>query len=126
MDLIVRTRTLFHRGRPFALFLVLALSLACGPSDLAVARAAEESISRLASLAVANMTCSVAEAFGSGGPATDIMERYTNRMEGLTDTLENDGEASNRKKTQVIDQMNDLYEDWERELGETGCEIPVS
>ena len=106
--------------------LVLILALGCGPSDEDVARAAEESISRLASLAVANMSCSVTEAFGSGGPATGIMENYTGRMEGLTDSLQNDGRASNREKMQVIDDMNDLYRDWKAELEESGCAVPDS
>jgi predicted trehalose synthase len=103
--------------------LVLLLGLACEPSDEDVARAAEESISRLASLAVANMSCSVDEAFGSGGPSTGIMEKFTNRMEGLTDALQHDGEASNRDKMRVIEEMDALYQDWESELEEAGCEV---
>lgn len=103
--------------------LVLMFSLACGPSDEDVTRAAEESISRLASLAVANMSCSVAEAFGSGGPSAGIMENYTNRMEGLTDELQNDGQASNREKMRVIENMDALYRDWEKELEENGCDV---
>ena len=124
VDLIARTRRRRPRVGPLLFSLVLILTLACGPSDEDVARAAEESISRLASLAVANLTCSVAEAFGSGGPTANIMENFTGRMEGLTDSLQNNGEASNREKMQVIDEMNDLYRDWEEELEESGCEVP--
>ena len=102
------------------------LGLACGPSDEDVTRAAEESISKLTALAVANMSCSVAEAFGSGGPAAGIMETFTDRMEGLTDVLQNEGEANNREKMQVIDDMNALHRDWEQELEESGCEVPDS
>ena len=126
MDLTGNLRSRLHLYGPLLLSLFLLLALACGPSDEDVARAAEESISRLASLAVANMACSVTEAFGSGGSATGIMEDFTGRMEGLTDSLQNDGEASNRRKMQVIANMNDLYRDWEKELEETGCEIPDS
>ena len=78
----------------------------------------------LAALAVANMRCSVAEAFGSGGPETSIMETFTDRMEGLTDVLQNEGDANNREKMQVIDDMNALYRDWEQELEDNGCEVP--
>ena len=106
--------------------LAMIFGLACGPSDEDVARAAEQSISRLASLAVANMGCSVAEAFGGGGPATGIMEDFTNRMEGLTETLQSDGEVSNREKMQVIEDMDNLYRDWEKELEENGCNVPRS
>ena len=106
--------------------LVLMLSLACGPSDEDVARAAEKSISKLTALALANMSCSVAEAFGSRGPSAGIMETFTDRMEGLTDALQNEGEASNREKMQVIDDMNDLHRDWEQELEESSCEVPDS
>ena len=104
--------------------LAMIFGLACGPSDEDVARAAEESISRLASLAVANMGCSVTEAFGGGGPATGIMEDFTNRMEGLTETLQSGGEVGNREKMQVIEDMDNLYRDWEKELEENGCNVP--
>ena len=59
-------------------------------------------------------------------PATGIMENFTGRMEGLTVALQNEGEASNREKMQVIDDMNDLYRDWEQELEDSGCEVPDS
>ena len=112
---------------PWVGLLVLPLSLvfcvACGPSDEDVARAAERSITRLASLAVANLSCSVDEAFSGGGPASGIMEDFTGRMESLTDNLQNDGEASNRDKMQVIDEMDLLYRDWERELEDNGCDV---
>ena len=104
--------------------LAMIFGLACGPSDEDVARAAEQSISRLASLAVTNMGCSVAEAFGGGGPATGIMKDFTNRMEGLTGTLQSGGEVGNREKMQVIEDMDNLYRDWEKELEENGCNVP--
>ena len=126
VDLIGRIRRRLRWCGLLLLSFVLLLALACGPSDEDVARAAEESISRLAALAVANMTCSVTQAFGSGGPATGIMEDFTSRMEGLTDSLQNDGEASNREKMRVIDDMNGLYRDWKEELEESGCEVPDS
>ena len=106
--------------------LLVIFGVACGPSDEDVAKAAEESISRLASLAVANMSCSITEALGSGGSAVGIMENFTNRMEGLTDALQNDGEASNKEKMQVIDDMDVLYRDWEEELEGSGCDVPDS
>jgi len=51
------------------------------------------------------------------------MEDFTGRMESLTDNLQNDGEASNRDKMQVIDEMDLLYRDWERELEDNGCDV---
>ena len=124
MDLIGRYRCHLHQVGLLLLSLLLVLTLACGPSDEDVARAAEESISRLASLAVTNLSCSVVEAFGGGGRATSIMETFTNRMEGLTDSLQNNGNASNREKMQVIDDMNNLYQDWKEQLEGSGCEVP--
>jgi len=53
------------------------------------------------------------------------MEDFTGRMEILTDSLQNDGDASNRDKMQVIDEMDMLYRDWEQELEENGCEVSV-
>lgn len=124
MDLTGHARPWSNRGLLLVLPLLLFLSAACGPSDEDVARAAEESIARLATLAVANLGCSVTEAFGDGGPSTGIMETFTNRMEGLTDTLQRDGEASNREKMQAINDMDVLYRDWEEELRDSGCEVP--
>ena len=102
------------------------MNVACGPSDEEVVRAAEESIGKLSALALANLGCSFSEAFSGGGPAAGIMERFSDRMEGLTDSLQNDGKASNREKMHLITEMNDLYDDWEDELKESGCEIPAS
>lgn len=130
MDLTGFARTGLYRNRNWTrtrllvLPLFLVVSAACGPSDEDVARAAEESISKLAALAVTNMSCSVAETLGSGGAAIGIMEDFTNRMEGLTDTLRNDGEASNREKMQVIEDMEALYGNWVAELEESGCDVP--
>ena len=121
---MVRIRPPSYRAGLLVLSLFLALSLACGPSDEDVARAAEESISRLAALAVTNLGCSVTEAFTGGGQATGIMEDFANRMERLTDALQNNGEASNREKMSVIDDMDILYRDWETRLEEIGCEVP--
>ena len=109
-----------------AVILLSLISVACGPSDEDVARAAEESIGKLAALAVANLGCSFNEALYGAGPAAGIMAKFSDLMEKLTDSLQNDGEASNREKMQLINQMNDLYEDWEEELAATGCEIPDS
>ena len=80
----------------------------------------------LTALAVANMSCSLAKSFSSGSSAAGIMETFTDRMEGLTDALRKEGEASNREKMQVIDDMNALYRDWEQELEDSGCEVPDS
>ena len=102
------------------------LSVGCQPSDEDVARAAEESISGLAQVAVANLKCSVEEALGGGSKATETMESFSTRMEKLTDSLENDTEASNREKMRVIDEINDLREDWEEELEEIGCAVTDS
>jgi len=114
-----------HWAGLFVLPLSLMVCVACGPSDEDVARAAERSITRLASLAVTNLGCSVDEAFSGGGPSSGIMEDFTGRMEILTDSLQNDGDASNRDKMQVIDEMDMLYRDWEQELEENGCEVSV-
>ena len=102
------------------------LSVGCQPSDEDVARAAEESISGLAQVAVANLKCSVEEFLGGGREATETMENFSTRMEKLTDSLENDTEASNREKMRVIDEINDLREDWEEELEEIGCAVTDS
>ena len=104
----------------------LGFSLACGPSDEEVARAAEESISLLAQVAVDNLRCSVSEAFSGVTLATETMERYSTRMEGLTGSLEDNSNASNREKMQVINEMNDLREDWEKDLEDLGCEVSRS
>ena len=118
-----RNQSTIPRAGLLVLPLALVFCMACGPSDEDVARAAEKSITRLASLAVANLGCSVEEAFSGGGPASGIMEDFTGRMENLTDALQNDGEASNRDKMQVIDEMDLLYRDWEKELAESGCDV---
>ncbi len=123
MDLRCRSQSPIPLAALLALPLALMFCLACGPSDEDVARAAEKSITRLASLAVANLGCSVNEAFSGGGPSSGLMEDYTGRMEDLTDTLQNDGEASNRDKMQVIEDMDVLYRDWEKELEEGGCKV---
>lgn len=100
------------------------LSLACQPSDEDVARAAEQSISGLAQVAVANLKCSVEEALQGGDQATQTMEQFSTRMEKLTDSLENDKTASNREKMRVINEIDDLRQDWEDRLAEIGCEAP--
>lgn len=123
MDLSSRRQSTFRWAGLLVLSLSLIFCVACGPTDEDVARVAEKSITRLASLAVANLGCSVDEAFSGGGPASGIMEKFTDRMENLTDTLQNDGEASNRDKMQVIEDMDMLYRDWEKELEDSGCEV---
>ncbi len=103
---------------------LLTLSVACGPSDADVAQAAEESISNLASIAVANLGCSLTEAFSGGGNSLAVMELNSTRMEKLTESLELETDASNREKMKVIDEMNLLSQNWENELEAIGC--PVS
>ena len=105
---------------------LLALSAGCGPSDEEVTRAAEESISGIAAIAVANLKCSVDEMFSGGNDASRIMEANAARMEDLTDSLQNNPDASNSDKMRAIDEMNDLYEDWGEDLEEIGCELPSS
>ena len=106
--------------------LFLALGTGCGPSDEDVARAAEEAAGRLAAVLLANTGCSISEAFSGGGPATTTLQRYSDRMESETDLLSDEGDASNREKMKVIDDMNRLAEDWEADLEELGCEMPGS
>ena len=100
------------------------MSVACGPSDADVAQAAEASISNLASIAVANLGCSLTEAFSGGGNSLAVMELNSTRMEKLTESLELETDASNREKMKVIDEMNLLSQNWETELEAIGC--PVS
>ena len=45
-------------------------------------------------------------------------------MEGLTETLQSGGEVGNREKMQAIEEMDNLYRDWEKELEENGCNVP--
>ena len=52
-----------------------------------------------------------------------VMERNSTRMENLTGTLELETDASNREKIKVIDEMNNLSQDWEKELEEIGCSV---
>ena len=123
-------RTTSGKGKAALSGMVLAglpfLGLGCQPSDEAVARAAEESISGLAQVAVANLKCSVAEALGGGSQATETMDHFSTRMQSLTDTLENETGASNREKMRVISEINDLRDDWEEELESIGCEVTDS
>ena len=120
-----RTHRTLNRGKLglIALPILLTLNVACGPSDADVAQAAEESISNLASIAVANLECSLTEAFSGGGDSLAVMERNSTRMENLTGTLELETDASNREKIKVIDEMNNLSQDWEKELEEIGCSV---
>ena len=101
--------------------MLLTLSVACGPSDADVAQAAEESISNLASIAVANLGCSLTEAFSGGGNSLAVMELNSTRMEKLTESLELETDASNREKMKVIEEMNLLSRNWENELEAIGC-----
>ncbi len=121
---IGNSRRYLFRG--FALLLLpvmVILSLGCGTSDEDVARAAERSISSLASLAVANLGCSVSGAFSGDDRASDIMERFTDRMDDLTAGLQPEGDASNREKMKLITEMDELYEQWKGELESAGCEV---
>ena len=104
--------------------LVALMIVACGPSDEEVARAAEESISNLSRVAVANVGCSVSEVFSGGNRATEVMERYSTKMEGFTDSLDNNHDDSNREKMRVIGEMNELHQDWEVALEGIGCDVP--
>ena len=104
--------------------MLMAFNVACGPSNEDVARAAEESISGIAAIAVANLKCSVEEMFSGGNAATEVMESNSDRMEELTDSLQNSPEASNREKMRAINAMNDLYDSWAEDLTEIGCELP--
>ena len=124
---LARARRLSLTGiAPMVLATLLALNTGCGPSDEEVTRAAEESISSIAAIAVANLKCSVDEMFSGGDDASRIMEANAARMEDLTDSLQNNPEASNSDKMRAIDEMNDLYEDWGEDLEEIGCELPSS
>lgn len=127
VDLIFQPTELASKIRTGIAGIVLAgllfLNIGCQPSDEDVARAAEESISNLGRVAVANLKCSVEEALQGGSQATQTMEDFSTRMEKLTDTLENDTTASNREKMRVINEINDLQGDWEERLEEIGCEV---
>ena len=127
VDLTLQSRAFTGKGSAGLAGIVLAgllfLNIGCQPSDDDVALAAEESISNLARVAVANLKCSVEEALQGGSQATQTMERYSTRMEELTDSLENDTTASNREKMRVINEINELQGDWEEKLEEIGCEV---
>ena len=105
---------------------LLVLNTGCGPSDEEVTRAAEESISSIAAIAVANLKCSVDEMFSGGGEASRVMEANASRMEDLTDSLQNNPDTSNRDKMRAIEEMDDLYETWSEDLDRIGCELPSS
>jgi len=109
-----------------ALAALLALNAGCGPSDEEVTRAAEESISNIAAIAVANLKCSVDEMFSGGDDASRVMEANAARMEDLTDSLQNEPDASNSDKMRAIAEMNDLYDSWRDDLDRIGCELPGS
>ena len=124
---LARARTLPWGGiAPVVVATLLVLNTGCGPSDEEVTRAAEESISSIAAIAVANLKCSVDEVFSGGGDASRVMEANAARMEDLTDSLQNNPDASNSDKMRAIDEMNDLYESWSDDLDRIGCELPGS
>ena len=126
VDLTRSPRPSWTKVAPLVLAVMLALNSGCGPSDEEVTREAEESISRIAAIAVANLKCSVDEVFSGGDNASRVMEANAARMEDLTDSLENNPDASNREKMQAIEEMNDLYKSWGDDLEEIGCELPSS
>jgi len=124
VDLGVFSRLSPGKAAPIILAMLLALNVGCGPSDEEVTQAAEESIYRIAAIAVANLKCSVDEVFSGGSEATRVMETNSDRMEELTDSLQNNLDASNREKMRAIDEMDDLYDSWGADLEEIGCELP--
>ena len=124
---LARARRLPWTGTAAAVLAsLLVLNAGCGPSDEDVTRAAEESISSIAAIAVANLKCSVDEMFSGGDEASRVMEANASRMEDLTDSLQNNPDTSNRDKMRAIEEMDDLYETWSEDLDRIGCELPGS